>query len=216
LSAQMDYLDAPLQKDSARARLAVFGSPRVVAGVSFAIARRAAERDAAAAPLVLCRRRDDAEAPPPPLRDEADAPPTTAFRGHAEGPALDRVRLKYVAGLADVAWILNNCQSWPGDHARPTLIIIDDVAALSTTEGAWDAAALHRLAILAKLADAAATFLECGCVLAVSGAPETARVVLKRHFPRTRCLDDGVLRGAGERPRAKIRDDGVRGIVLCE
>ena len=120
---------------------------------------------------MLCRRRDDAEAPPPPLRDEADAPPTTAFRGHAEGPALDRVRLKYVAGLADVAWILNNCQSWPGDHARPTLIIIDDVAALSTTEGAWDAAALHRLAILAKLADAAATFLECGCVLAVSGAP---------------------------------------------
>ena len=84
---------------------------------------------------MLCRRRDDAEAPPPPLRDEADAPPTTAFRGHAEGPALDRVRLKYVAGLADVAWILNNCQSWPGDHARPTLIIIDDVAALSTTSG---------------------------------------------------------------------------------
>ena len=77
-------------------------------------------------------------------------------------------------------------------------------------------AALHRLAILAKLADAAATFLECGCVLAVSGAPPAARVVLKRHFPRTRCLDDGVLCGAGERPRAKIRDDGVRGIVLCE
>ena len=212
----MDYLDEPIRKDCATARLAVYGSPRIASAVAFALARRAAERDAAAAPLVLCRRRDDAEAPPPPLRDEADAPPTTAFRGHAEGPALDRVRLKYVAGLADVAWILNNCQSWPGDHARPTLIIIDDVAALSTTEGAWDAAALHRLAILAKLADAAATFLECGCVLAVSGAPETARVVLKRHFPRTRCLDDGVLRGAGERPRAKIRDDGVRGIVLCE
>jgi len=50
----------------------------------------------------------------------------------------------------------------------------------------------------------------------VSGAPETARVVLRRHFPRTRCLDDGVLRGAGERPRAKIRDDGARGIVLCK
>ena len=154
-------------------------------------------------------------APPPPLRDEADAPPTTAFRGHAEGPALDRVRLKYVAGLADVAWILNNCQSWPGDHARPTLIVVDAVAALAAPSG-WDAAALHRLAILAKLADAAATFLECGCVLAVSGAPETARIVLKRHFPRTRCLDDGVLRGAGDRPRAKLRDDGVRGIVLCD
>ena len=188
----------------------------MTSGVAFALARRAAERDAAAAPLLLCRRRDDAAAPPPPLRDEADAPPTTTLRGHADSPVLDRVRLKYVAGLADVAWILNNCQSWPGDHARPTLIIIDDVAALSTTEGAWDAAALHRLAILAKLADAAATFLECGCVLAVSGAPETARIVLRRHFPRTRCLDDGVLRGTGERPRAKIRDDGVRGIVLCE
>ena len=213
----MDYLDAPLQKDCATARLAVVGgSPRMTSGVAFALARRAAERDAAAAPLLLCRRRDDAEAPPPPLRDEADAPPTTAFRGHGDGPALDRIRLKYVAGLADVAWILNNVQSWPGDHARPTLIVVDDVAALSTTEGAWDAAALHRLAILAKLADAAATFLECGCVLAVSGAPETARVVLKRHFPRPRCLDDGVLRGTGERPRAKIRDDGVRGIVLCE
>ena len=213
----MDYLDAPLQKDCATARLAVVGgSPRVCSGVAFGLARRAAERDAAAAPLLLCRRRDDAEAPPPPLRDEAEAPPTTAFRGHADGPELDRVRLKYVAGLADVAWILNNCQSWPADHARPTLIIIDDVATLSTTEGAWDAAALHRLAILAKLADAAATFLGCGCVLAVSGAPETARVVLKRHFPRTRCLDDGVLRGAGELPRAKLRDDGVRGIVLCK
>ena len=213
----MDYLDAPLQKDCASARLAVVGgSPRMTSGVCFALARRAAERDAAAAPLVLCRRRDDAEAPPPPLRDEADAPPTTAFRGHADGPALDRVRLKYVAGLADVAWILNNVQSWPGDHARPTLIIIDDVAALSTTEGSgWDAAALHRLAILAKLADAAATFLGCGCVLAVSGAPETARVVLKRHFPRTRRLDDGVLRGTGS-PKAKLRDDGVRGIVLCK
>ena len=211
----MDYLDAPLQKDCARARLAVFGSPRVCSGVAFALARRAAEQDAAAAPLLLCRRRDDAEAPPPPLRDEADAPPTTALRGHADGPALDRVRLKYVAGLADVAWILNNCQSWPSDHARPTLIVVDDVAALSTTEGAWDAAALHRLAILAKLADAAATFLECGCVLAVSGAPPAARVVLKRHFPRTRCLDDGVLRGTGS-PKAKLRDDGVRGIVLCD
>ena len=210
----MDYLDEPIRKDCARARLAVYGSPRVASGVAFALARRAAERDAAAAPLVLCRRRDDAEAPPPPLRDEADVPPTTAFRGHAEGPALDRVRLKYVAGLADVAWILNNCQSWPGDHARPTLIVVDDVAALAAPSG-WDAPALHRLAILAKLGDAAATFLECGCVLAVSDAPPAARVVLKRHFPRTRCLDDGVLRGAGERPRAKIRDDGVRGIVLC-
>ena len=211
----MDYLDAPLQKDCATARLAVVGgSPRMTSGVCFALARRAAERDAAAAPLVLCRRRDDAEAPPPPLRDEADAPPTTAFRGHGDGPALDRIRLKYVAGLADVAWILNNVQSWPGDHARPTLIVVDDVA-LAAPSG-WDAPALHRLAILAKLADAAATFLECGCVLAVSGAPETARVVLRRHFPRTRCLDDGVLRGAGERPRAKIRDDGVRGIVLCK
>ena len=187
----------------------------MTSGVCFALARRAAERDAAAAPLLLCRRRDDAEAPPPPLRDEADAPPTTALRGHVDGLALDRVRLKYVAGLADVAWILNNCQSWPDDHARPTLIIIDDVAALSTTEGAWDAAALHRLAILAKLADAAATFLGCGCVLAVSGAPETARVVLRRHFPRTRCLDDGVLRGTGS-PKAKLRDDGARGIVLCK
>ena len=210
----MDYLDAPIQKDPQRARLAIYGSPRITSGVCFALARRAAERDAAAAPLVLCRRRDDAAAPPPPLRDETDIPPTTAFRGHADGPALDRVRLKYVAGLADVAWILNNCQSWPADHARPTLIIIDDVAALAPS--GWDAAALHRLAILAKLADAAATFLGCGCVLAVSGAPETARIVLKRHFPRTRCLDDGVLRGAGERPRAKIRDDGARGIVLCE
>ena len=212
----MDYLDAPLQKDCASARLAVVGgSPRMTSGVCFALARRAAERDAAAAPLVLCRRRDDAEAPPPPLRDEADAPPATAFRGHADSPELDRVRLKYVAGLADVAWILNNVQSWPGDHARPTLIIIDNVAALSTTDGAWDAAALHRLAILAKLADAAATFLGCGCVLAVSGAPETARVVLRRHFPRTRCLDDGVLRGTGS-PKAKLRDDGARGIVLCD
>ena len=212
----MDYLDAPLQKDCATARLAIVGgSPRVCSGVAFALARRAAERDAAAAPLLICRRRDDAAAPPPPLRDEADAPPTTAFRGHGDGPELDRVRLKYVAGLADVAWILNNCQSWPGDHARPTLIIIDDVAALSTTEGAWDAAALHRLAILAKLADTAATFLGCGCVLAVSGAPETARVVLRRHFPRTRRLDDGVLRGTGS-PKAKLRDDGVRGIVLCK
>ena len=211
----MDYLDEPIRKDCATARLAVYGSPRIASAVAFALARRAAERDAAAAPLLLCRRRDDAEAPPPPLRDEADAPPTTTLRGHADSPVLDRVRLKYVAGLADVAWILNNCQSWPGDHARPTLIIIDDVAALSTTEGAWDAAALHRLAILAKLADAAATFLECGCVLAVSGAPPAARVVLKRHFPRTRCLDDGVLRGTGS-PKAKLRDDGVRGIVLCD
>ena len=212
----MDYLDAPLQKDCATARLAIVGgSPRVCSGVAFSLARRAAERDAAAAPLVLCRRRDDAEAPPPPLRDEADQPPTTAFRGHADHPALDRVRLKYVAGLADVAWILNNCQSWPGDHARPTLIIIDAVAALAAPGDAWDAAALHRLAILAKLADAAATFLGCGCVLAVSGAPETARVVLRRHFPRTRCLDDGVLRGTGS-PKAKLRDDGVRGIVLCK
>jgi len=213
----MDYLDEPIRKDCASARLAVVGgSPRLTSGVAFSLARRAAERDAAAAPLVLCRRRDDAEAPPPPLRDEADQPPpTTAFRGHADGPELDRVRLKYVAGLADVAWILNNCQSWPGDHARPTLIVIDDVAALATTDGSWDAAALHRLAILAKLADAAATFLACGCVLAVSGAPETARVVLRRHFPRTRCLDDGVLRGTGS-PKAKLRDDGVRGIVLCK
>ena len=102
---------------------------------------------------------------------------------------------------------------WPGDHARPTLIIIDDVA-LAAPSG-WDAAALHRLAILAKLADAAATFLECGCVLAVSGAPPAARVVLRRHFPRTRCLDDGVLRGAGS-PKAKLRDDGARGILLCK
>ena len=145
----MDYLDEPLRKDCSTARLAVVGgSPRMTSGVAFALARRAAERDAAAAPLLLCRRRDDAAAPPPPLRDEADAPPTTTLRGHADSPVLDRVRLKYVAGLADVAWILNNCQSWPGDHARPTLIIIDDVAALSTTEGAWDAAALHRLAEL--------------------------------------------------------------------
>ena len=112
----MDYLDEPIRKDCASARLAIVGgSPRVAACVAFAIARRAAERDAAAAPLVLCRRRDDAAAPPPPLRDDADAPPTTAFRGHDDGPALDRVRLKYVAGLADVAWILNNCQSWPSD-----------------------------------------------------------------------------------------------------
>ena len=87
-------------------------------------------------------------------------------------------------------------------HVRSALTFISSAAA----RGAWDAAALHRLAILAKLADAAATFLECGCVLAVSGAPETARVVLKRHFPRTRCLDDGVLRGAGS-PKAKLRDD---------
>ena len=211
----MDYLDAPLHKD-ATARLAVVGgSPRMTSGVCFALARRAAEREATAAPLVLCRRRDDAEAPPPPLRDEADAPPTTAFRGHADGPALVRVRLKYVAGLADVAWILNNVQSWPADHARPTLIVVDEVAALAAPGGAWDAAALHRFAILAKLADAAATFLGCGCVLAVSGAPETARVVLKRHFPRTRCLDDGVLRGTGS-PKAKLRDDGARGIVLCK
>ena len=216
MTAQMDYLDEPIRKNPASARIAVVGgSPRISSGVSFALARRAAERDAAAAPLLLCRRRDDAEAPPPPLRDEADQPPTTAFRGHADGPALDRVRLKYVAGLADVAWILNNCQSWPGDHARPTLIIIDAVAALAAPGDAWDAAALHRLAILAKLADAAATFLGCGCVLAVSGAPETARVVLRRHFPRTRCLDDGVLRGTGP-PKAKLRDDGIRGIVLCK
>ena len=216
MTAQMDYLDEPIRKNPASARIAVVGgSPRISSGVSFALARRAAERDAAAAPLLLCRRRDDAEAPPPPLRDEADQPPTTTFRGHADGPELDRVRLKYVAGLADVAWILNNCQSWPGDHARPTLIIIDAVAALAAPGDAWDAAALHRLAILAKLADAAATFLGCGCVLAVSGAPETARVVLRRHFPRTRCLDDGVLRGTGS-PKAKLRDDGVKGIVLCK
>ena len=212
----MDYLDEPIRKDCSTARLAVVGgSARLTSGVVFALARRAAERDAAAAPLVLCRRRDDAEAPPPPLRDEADAPPTTTFRGHVDGQELNRVRLKYVAGLADVAWILNNVQSWPGDHARPTLIIIDDVTALAAPGDAWDAAALHRLAILAKLADAAATFLACGCVLAVSGAPETARVVLRRHFPRTRFLDDGVLRGAGS-PKAKLRDDGVRGIVLCK
>ena len=48
----MDYLDAPLQKDPTRARLAIVGgSPRITSGVAFALARRAAERDAAAAPL---------------------------------------------------------------------------------------------------------------------------------------------------------------------
>ena len=118
---------------------------------------RGARRNATPAPRRSCsaaaRRR---EAPPPPLRDEADAPPAPTFRGHAEGPAPDRVRLKYVAGLADVAWILNNCQSWPDDHARPTLIIID-AWQLFQRRSAWDAAALHRLAIL-EAADAAATF----------------------------------------------------------
>ena len=109
----MDYLDEPIRKDCASTRASPFArlaARRRVLPRQRRRAPRAARpnADAAAAPLVLCRRRDDAEAPPPPLRDEADAPPTTAFRGHADGPALDRVRLKYVAGLADVAWILNN------------------------------------------------------------------------------------------------------------
>ena len=193
MTAQMDWIDAPIQKDCPKARLAIVGgAERVAGGIAFALARRAAERDAAAAPLLLCRRRDDAEAPPPPLRDAAEGPPPSkTYRGHADGPALERVRLKYVASLADVAWILNNCQAWPDGHARPTLLVIDGVAALATTEseGVWDAAALHRLAILAKLADTAAAYLGCGCVLVASGAPPAARVVLQRSFPRMRSID---------------------------
>ena len=47
----MDYLDAPLQKDCATARIAVVGgSPRVCSGVAFAIARRASAKHT---PLVI-------------------------------------------------------------------------------------------------------------------------------------------------------------------
>ena len=76
----MDYLDAPLQKDCA-ARLAVVGgSPRMTSGVCFALARRAAERDAAAASRSAARRAS-AKATALVIRGE---PPTTAKRAVAQ------------------------------------------------------------------------------------------------------------------------------------
>ena len=83
-----------------------------------------------------------------------------------------------------------------GDAARPQV------------DGAWDAKALARLGVLAKLAASAAAWLDCGCVVVAAAAPGAAHAVLSRNFPDARVVDAdlSVRDGPGGAAAAAVRE----------
>ena len=195
----MDALDA------LRSCGLVGASPQVVSSLAFALAHRHAKRDPRSSALVVGRRR---EAPPLPVVGSGERP-SSGLGGHGSDESLDRVRLKYVESCGDVAWLLNSVQTWPPSAGpRPTLLVLDDVAALAATGAPTleDDAPLARLLLVAKLASSAAAWLRCDCVVACADASPAARRVLRRHFPTLRVVEARGGGGGGDDGDLVVRD----------